>query len=186
MTPPGDHPPRRRLTQPPLVTDDPGDREPTNDDLQPLGTMGRINWVAVARTVAKVSKIILPTIVAAATAIGGGVAAYRSAARRTQESDQLSRDGYQPMRHKVDEHDRRLYDLEKRLDVASKPVPSAPSSHRGGARRRAPVVAAAPVIPPAAAPPSPPKALPSTLDKAAEAIRGVAAPPPARAPDAGQ
>jgi hypothetical protein len=155
------HPPPRHPTLP-RANDPIGDRAQTNDEIIPLGRMGRIDWVKTAKVLAKAIPIL---IISVATGLVGAYQLMKPMIEDfRKQADERTDKRYDLVRPELDAVKKEVIDLRARLDAASKASPAQPA-RRGVARRPAAAVSA---IPPAAAPPLVPKALPKDPDKPAQ------------------
>jgi hypothetical protein len=146
----------------------------TVDDLHPLALRGRLDYVALAKTAAKIAVVIVPSIIS----IVAAVQTYRSGRLDASEKAQATKDkaesGYQVTRHAVEELEHRVLVLEtaaKRTETVAHQVVAAK-----GKPLRKQLPAPAVVVTRA-------RPLPGDLDKAERAVlRTMAGPPPAQAP----
>jgi hypothetical protein len=173
-------PPTRGPTLPHV--DDPiGDRTPTNDDLFPVGNGRRIDLVALAKILAKVIPIVAAAIIPAYTAFHvARQRAVESSAAQAQDAKQKAEDGFQAVRHDVEDLKAWRYAQQKREAELARgdQVKERKKARANG--RPAPVQPALPPVPP------PPKPLPKDLDTAARlATQAASVPAPPRAIDAG-
>lgn len=160
----------------PRVNEPIPDRDPTNEEIHPLGS-GGIDWVKSAKIVAKAVPVVITAVALALVSawhiIKPVIVEYKSLA------DQRTTKSYDVLAPEVNILKQRMHDVEVRLDTASK-VPAVPPPRRPGAPRRpAPVLSN---IPPAQHPPIAPRPLPKDLDKA-QVLPPMPQPP--RAVDAG-